>query len=155
MPKKKPQNSKIARLKQRGCLNRTPEAVSETIFVDNDFFDQNDAIQVKYEMVRAIQVDNRPVSHAARAFGYSRPATYGVMKAFNEGGIQALLPKKTGPRRAHKLDENVVEFMQDAVEEDPTLRAPALADLVAKKRNLSVHPRSIERALKRSKKKEQ
>ena len=63
-----------------------------------------------------------------------------------------LLPQKPGPRRAHKLDDKVVGFLEKRLDQDDRLTAADLASLVKEQWGLSVHPRSIERALARRKK---
>jgi hypothetical protein len=42
-------------------------------FQDSDFFDPNDLVQVKYEMLRQGQLDKRAVPPKAKEFGFSRP----------------------------------------------------------------------------------
>jgi hypothetical protein len=69
------------------------------------------------------------------------------------GGLAALVPKKPGPRRAHKLSPEVVDFLHRARAEEPPLRPPELARRVRARFGRTVHPRSIERALARRKKK--
>ena len=59
------------------------------------------------------------------------------------------MPARPGPRRAHKLTEEIVGFARAAREADPDLRPPDLAALIAERFGLSVHPRSAERALAR------
>ncbi len=73
--------------------------------------------------------------------------------AYEQGGLPALLPHKPGPRRAHKLSEEVVEALGEALEEEPTLGTAQLVGLVEERFGISVHPRSIERALARQEKK--
>src|SRR5258705_13910774 len=58
------------------CLNPHPEQVTDPEFLASDFFDARDAVQVKYEMVRKARAGGAPVTEAAAAFGYSRPAYY-------------------------------------------------------------------------------
>ena len=64
-----------------------------------------------------------------------------------------MLPKKPGPRRAHKLSEEVVEALFQVLDKEPHTDSAALAKLVKQRFGVSVHPRSIERALARWKKK--
>jgi len=64
-----------------------------------------------------------------------------------------LVPQKRGPRRAHKLSADVVDFLQRERSEDPSLRSPELARRVRKRFGRKVHPRSVERALARQEKK--
>ena len=45
----------------------------------------------------------RRSSHSAAAFGFSRPSFYQAQAALAGGGLAALVPRKPGPRRAHKL----------------------------------------------------
>jgi transposase len=137
-------------LHQSGTLNPRPDRVSDELFADSDFFDPNDLLQVKYEMLRRVRRDDFTVQQSAQAFGFSRPSFYQAQEAFTRGGLGALVPQKRGPRRAHKLSPKVVEFVEQTLTADPR------ADLVAavqQRFGLSVHRRSIERALARAKKK--
>jgi transposase len=123
------------------------------LFEEGEFFDPRDLVQVKYEMLRRVRVDGRPVSQAASDFGVSRPTFYEAQAAFSEGGITALLPKKRGPRGRHKLRGEVLAFLHKQIVAGEPMRAAELARQVQKRFGLSVHPRSIERALRDSEKK--
>ena len=152
MAKRKP-DPKTEALRQRGSLNPHPERVGDPLFQGSDFFDVRDLVQVKYEMVRQVQVDGQPVSHSAAAFGFSRPSYYQAQALLEGGGMAALVPQKPGPRRSHKLDAEVMAFIAQLRSEDASLRAADLADRVQKRFRRKVHPRSIERALARQEKK--
>lgn len=152
MPRRK-RDPKAEILRERGCLHPHPEKVSDEAFATNEFFDPRDLLQVKYEMLRRVSVDGQPVSRAAADFGLSRPSYYQAQAAYEGGGLPALLPKKPGPRRAHKLSEEVVMALRRALAEQPELSAQALVQLAAERFGISVHPRSIERALARQEKK--
>ncbi len=153
MAKTRPPDPKIGALRQRGCLNLHPERVADPLFATADFFDARDRVQVKYEMVRRVRVDGQPVSHSARAFGFSRPSFYQAQAGLAHGGLAALVPQKPGPRRAHKLSPEVVDFLAHARADDPSLRPPELARRVRERFGRTVHPRSVERALARREKK--
>ena len=60
---------------------------------------------------------------------------------------------EAGAKKAHKLTAEVLAFVRQAQQEDPSLRPAALPSLVKDKYGITVHPRSIERALTRSQKK--
>ena len=153
-PRRRP-DPKLDALRQRASLNPHPDRVSDPLFVGATatFFDARDVVQVKYEMVRRVRVDGHPVSRSAAAFGVSRPTLYQAQAALTRGGLAALVPKKPGPRRAHKLSPEVVDFLHRARAEAPALRAPELARRVGVQFGRTVHPRSIERALARREKK--
>jgi len=144
---------KIHSLRQHGCLNPRPETVDDEAFGSLEFFDPQDLLQVKYEMVRRVRLEGQQVSHTARSFGVSRPTIYQALSAFEHGGLPALLPQRPGPRRAHKLSEEVIEFLERYLADHPGRVATDLARAVQERFGLSVHPRSIERALKREEKK--
>jgi len=145
-------DAKTEALKKQRALNPRPQKVSDELFQQSEFFDPRDLVQVKYEMLRRVRVEGLPVSEAARAFGFSRVAFYQALTAFREHGLSGLVPKRPGPRQAHKLSDSVLDFIEQQRVEDKTLRARALAKMVLKKFGLSVHPRSIERALFRRQK---
>lgn len=153
MAKHKPPDSKHETLRLNGTLYAHPEAVIDPLFETSDFFDTRDLVQVKYEMVRRVRVDAEPVSRSAAAFGFSRPSFYQAQAALEHGGLAALVPKRPGPRRSHKLTTEVVDFLQVERSVNTTLSSMDLSQRVQERFNLNVHPRSVERALARRKKK--
>jgi transposase len=144
---------KTVALRKKGCLHPHPEQVTDDSFVAREFFDARDLVQVKYEMLRRVRVDGWPVSRSAAEFGLSRPSFYQAQAAFEAGGLPALLPRKPGPRRAHKFSDKVLAVLREALEEQPERSLQALVELVEERFGMSVHPRSIERALARQEKK--
>jgi|SRR5271157_2067587 len=153
MPKKPPPDPKSLALRQQGCLNPHPERVTEELFQTREFFDPRDLIQAKYEMLRRVETEGLPVNQSAAAFGFSRPSFYQAQASFQKGGLPALLPQKRGPKHAHKLTAEVLAFIRQARQEDPSLSLTALTSRIQDRYLITVHPRSIERALARSQKK--
>ncbi len=151
--KAEPVDAKCGALRRRGTLNPHADRVEDPLFVDSDFFDARDLVQVKYEMLRRVRADGQPITQSAAAFGMSRPTFYQAQAALEHGGMAALLPKKPGPRRAHKLDADVMDLLEQLRSEDPSLRPAELATQVLKRFGRKVHPRSVERALARQEKK--
>jgi len=136
-------------LREARCLNPHPEDVTDEAFISQEFFDARDAVQVKYEMVRRVRVDGDSVTAAAAAFGYSRPSYYEAAAALDERGLDGLVPAKPGPRRRHKLTDEVCAFAEARLTADPTLRAADLVAPIERRFGVHAHPRSIERALAR------
>ena len=149
---KRPADAKTRSLKEHGCLNPHAETVRDELFLSNAFFDPRDLVQVRYEMLRRVREDGMPVSHAAASFGVSRPTWYQAQRAYEADGLPGLLPDRPGPRRPHKLSDEVVEALQAAKSEQPELTAADLVELVRTRFGISVHRRSIDRALARGKK---
>jgi transposase len=140
-------------LRQQGVLHAHPEDVRDPCFRQHEFFDPRDLLQVKYEMLRRVQVEGLSVTAAAAAFGFSRPAFYQALAAYQRHGLPGLLPQRPGPRRAHKLSDAVVDFVLHHRAKNPSLRSAALSALIEDAFGLTVHPRSLERALARRQKK--
>jgi transposase len=152
MPRPK-SDPKADTLRAQGCLHPHPEKVTDEAFLASEFFDRRDLVQVKYEMLRRARVDGQSVSQSAADFGLSRPSYYQAQAAYEAGGLPALLPKKPGPRRAHKLSEEVVRALREALAEEPELGPQELVALAEERFGIAVHRRSIERALARQEKK--
>lgn len=145
---------KASALRRHHALNPHPRTVRDPAFTaDNSFFDARDLVQVKYEMLRRVRQEGQQVVQASTAFGFSRPSFYAAQAAFEESGLPGLVPQRPGPRRAHKLSELVVDALEAALAEDPALSSGALAEMVQEHFGLRVHPRSVERALHRRRKK--
>lgn len=153
MSKKPYADSKRHELQRRNSLHPHPERVTDPLFETDPFFDCRDAVQVKYEMLRRVRVDGRSVTKAAGESGFSRPTFYEVRAAFEQAGMPGLLPVKKGPRRAHKLTKDVMSYIDEQLAIEPSLPMTVLAQRVHEHFGLSVHPRSIKRALNRQVKK--
>ncbi len=148
-----PLSPKTEALRREGTLNPHPDAVTDPLFVRPGFFDPEDVVQVKYEMLRRVRVEGGSVQGAATDFGVSRPTWYEAQAAFDRGGVAALVPKRRGPRGPHKLNGEALRFAESQFAPGEPVHALALAEEIKRRFGLSVHPRTIERALERSKKK--
>jgi len=153
MAHRTPPDPKRDALRARGLLNARAHKVSDALFDDGAFFDRRDLLQVKYEMLRRVRADELPVARAAGSFGFSRQSFYQAQAAFERDGLGGLLPDKRGPRTAHKLSAQVVVFLQEQRAENSDITAVALAAAARGRFGVSVHPRSVERALRRAGKK--
>ncbi len=145
-------DDKRASLRRGHALNPRPERVTDPAFRSgNPFFDGRDLVQVKYEMLRRAREEGQPVSQAAQAFGFSRPAFYAAAARFSEGGLPALVPERPGPRRAHKLSAPIVAALESSLAAEPSLTSADLARIAQERFGVHVHRRSVERALARGK----
>jgi len=110
MEAKKGNAAKRQALLQSGTLNKNAAKVVDPKFRNTAFFDPNDILQVKYEMLRLNQKDGTSVQKASKTFGFSRITFYKTEKAFKKSGLVGLLPRRKGPRWAHKLTGEVMVY---------------------------------------------
>ena len=146
-PRPPDRQQKRQTLRRHGTLNPHPEAVRHPLFHNSDFFDSDDLMQVKYEMLRQVHIDNGSISQSANAFGFSRPSFYQAQAAFQQDGVFGLLPQKRGPQGGHKLTTEVMEFVAEQRSADSSLTPEQLAEAIQKRFRIQVHPRSIQRRL--------
>ena len=143
---------KIESLREQGTLNPRPADVADPKFREGDFFDPRDIVQVKYEMLRRVRIDDAPVMKATAEFGFSRPTFYEAQASFDASGIAGLVPRKRGPRGPHKVSAEVLEFLRARVGPDEPIRARELASELLEGLGVAIHPRTIERAVSGQKK---
>lgn len=145
---------KGATLRDQGALHPHPEAVKDEAFQSHEFFDPRDLVQVRYEMLRRHRVDGRPVTEVADTFGVSRQAFYKTDSAFKTQGAPGLLPRRRGPKRAHKCTDEILDFVERwGSTESAEVRETAV-QAVQSRFGVTINSRSIERALARRKKKQ-
>jgi len=140
--------SKADVLLEEGTLNPTPEKVLDPKFRESEFFDPHDVVQVKYEMVRRVSVENAPVTDVAQEYGVSRPTYYQAKANLEQAGIAGLVPKKPGPRGPHKIQGEVLAFLNKRLVPGEPIRARELATMIRQEFDLEVHPRTIERSVR-------
>jgi transposase len=149
MPNTSANDPKRQALQRSHTLHPRPDQVQHPLFGTGVFFDARDLLQVKYEALRALEAEARPLSQVARDFGLSRPTVYEAKSLFAAQGLDGLVPRKAGPKTAHKFTPEVLAFVQTTRAEQPVISAEQLARQVKQRFRVTVHPRSIERALVR------
>ena len=144
-----PNPKKIEVLRSCGALNRHPEEVRNPLFTENDFFDPHDLVQLKYETIRAVEVDARPIAQAALDSGLSRPTIYEARENFRQEGIEGLLPEKRGPKKPRKLTPQVRDYLEELVASNPDLKTAVLVQRVRRRFGVLLHVRTVEKALQK------
>jgi transposase len=144
-------DAKERALRRDGAFNDQADAITDPLFRFHPFFDPRDRVQARYEMLRRHRVDGLSVSAAAAAFGVSRPTFYHAQAALMTGGLSGLVPQRSGPKEGHKLSIEVVAFVQELRTADPRPTMATCLRAVRDRFGLTVHRRSLERALVRPK----
>jgi transposase len=144
-----PNPKKIQALRSSGALNRHPEKVRNPLFTERDFFDPHDMVQLKYETVRAVEVDGRPIAQAALDFGLSRPTIYEARANLRQAGLEGLLAEKRGPKKPRKLTPEVRRYLKELVDAEPDLKAAVLVQSVRRRFGILLHPRTVEKAVRK------
>lgn len=144
-PSSDPKAKRLA-LRHSGTFNPRAAQVGHSLFQASEFFDPHDLLQLKYETLRALELDSYSITRAAQEFGLSRPTIYQAQRQYRTGGLEGLLPGKRGPKGAHKLTPEVREFIAELRRDQSQLPPKELAARVRRRFALEVHPRTIEKA---------
>jgi len=142
-------------LHEAGLLHPHPERVQDPLFGNFPaFFDSQDQLQVRYEMLRSHLVDKRSVVATCQYYGVSRQTFYNLQERFLKEGTAGLLARKPGPKGPAKLTTEVLQFVEHQLQHDPHLSARALVSQLEERFGVSFHKRTLEKLLKelRSKK---
>ena len=148
--KKPDKNTKTEALRRHQALHPNPQSVQDESFQSEEFLDPHDTVQVKYEMLRRHRIEGQSVQQTATSFGVSRQTFYLAEKAFEQEGLPGLVPSRRGPKQAHKCTDEVLDFVEQW-RQTPTDQT--VSEAVEKRFGIRIHPRSIDRALARRKKK--
>jgi transposase len=134
-------------LQDNGTLNTHPEKVCDALFDLQGFFDPQDLLQVKYEMLRRVSHEGWSVVSAAQDFGFSRVSYYKAAHAFAEQGLEGLVSDKRGPKGAHKLTKTILTVARQLREDEPDLTLSKLTERINVQFGVNLHPRTLQRAL--------
>ncbi|ODS30209.1 MAG: hypothetical protein SCARUB_04678 [Candidatus Scalindua rubra] len=131
-----------------GALNKNPEKVTNSLFIERDFFDPLDNVQIKYEMLRANQVDNQKVSRICKQFNYSREAFYVILRKFKKHGIIGFLESSRQRKNTVMLNQDIVKMIIQTKFNNPNISGSKLARKINAKFNTDYKKRAIEKAVK-------
>lgn len=140
-------HAKQKALQTSGTFNPRSGQVRHPLFQQSAFFDPKDLLQLKYETLRALEVERCPMAKAAREFGLSRPTIYQAHTQFEQQGLEGLLPHKRGPKAAHKLTAEILQYLQQQTAAEPEVKAVELARRVRQRYRIQLHPRTIQKTL--------
>jgi len=136
--------TKHEEMRLNGSLNHRADTVTAEIFKNSLFFDAHDIVQVKYEMIRAVEKDQCEVSTTTTSFGFSRVSFYQIKKEFDENGIVGLIPKKRGPKGSRKLSDSDIDFARRLVD---THTKAQIVFRLKEERGVEISKRTLERQL--------
>jgi len=144
-----PRLARHEEMRKNGSFNYRANNITAEIFSNSTFFDAYDLIQVKYEMLRAVEKEHHDVSSASVMYGYSRVSFYQIKKEFDKNGITGLMPKKRGPKGSRKLNSSDIEY---AKELEKTFTKSQIVNRLKEERGIIISKRTLERELSDKKK---
>ena len=139
--------SKADVLKENGTYNADSASVKADEFLHGIFFDPDDLVQVKYEMLRSVEKKESSISEASEKYGLSRQTYYVNKSALEKGGLAALIPKKTGPKEGFKLKDEGRRFIDKYLSEHPGATPHEINAAMAAGMGITVHDRTVSRYL--------
>jgi len=99
-------------LKQARAFNDHPQRVRAPLFNTHRFFDAEDKAQVKYEMLRAREVEGIPLMRACRLYGFTRESYRHILSRFHQEGMRGLFERKRGRHGPTKATAGVRAFIR-------------------------------------------
>ena len=93
------------------------------------------------------------LSEVAAAFGVSRQGYYKTDAAFKAQGLAGLMPRRPGPKGAHKFNDEILDFIVEWRAGAAGKAGENVVEAVQRRFGVAFHSRSIDRALEARKKK--
>lgn len=134
-------------LKQARALNDHPERVRAPLFSQHPFFDPQDKVQVKYELLRAREVEGVSLTEACRLYGFTRESYRHILARFRAEGIKGLFERKRGRRGPVKATESVRAFLRAERESQEHLSVQELIERCQGELGVSLSRRTVFRIL--------
>ena len=146
---------KRKRLQEAGLLHPDPARVRDLLFERwPEFFDVEDHLQVRYEMLRAHLVDRDAIRAIGQRFGVSRQTFYNLQAKFLADGTVGLLAKRPGPKGPRKVTKEVSRFVTARLDSREAVSTPGLLAEIHATFGVVLHRRTLEKLVRdlRSKK---
>jgi len=144
-----PKAQKRRHLREAGLLHPEPERVRDPLFEQApEFFDVEDHLQVRYEMLRAHLVERDAIRAICRRFGVSRQTFYNLQSKFLDEGTGGLLPKRPGPKGPRKLTAEVLALVSQRLGSEEMPSTSGLREEIQSRFGVALHRRTIEKLVK-------
>ena len=144
-----PRAQRRRQLREAGLLHPDPDRVRDPLFEQRPgFFDAEDRLQVRYEMLRAYLVDGEAIRAICRRFGVSRQTFYNLQAKFLEAGTAGLLPKRPGPKGPRKLTAEVLTFVNERLRSEEPFSTVGLQEEIQARFGVAFHRRTLEKLVK-------
>jgi transposase len=140
-------SSKRAQLRKAGLLHPQPESVRDPLF-EQEFFDAEDLLQVRYEMLRAHIVGGDAIRAICRRFGISRQTFYNLQAKFRSQGTAGLLPNRPGPKGPRKLTAEVVAHVSELLDSEQEPSTKGLLEEIRGRFGVGLHRRTLEKLVR-------
>ena len=134
-------------LKEARALNDHPERVRAPLFKAHPFFDPEDKAQLKYEMMRAREVEGTSLTEACRLHGFTRESYRHILARFRAEGIAGLFERKRGRRGPLKATDRVREFIRAERRRHAELSAEDLIERCREQLGVTLSRRTVFRIL--------
>ena len=134
-------------LGQARALNDHPEGVHAPLFTAHPFFDPEDKAQVKYEMMRAREVERTSLTEACRLYGFTRESYRHILARFRAEGIPGLFEHKRGRRGPLKATDRVQGFIRGERRRHAELSAEDLIERCREQLGVTLSRRTVFRIL--------
>lgn len=134
-------------LRKVGALNKYPEKITNPLFLEHDFFDPFDNVQIKYEMLRANQIDKLKVIHVCKQFNYSREAFYVILRRFKQLGFAGFLETPRQKKSTIMVNQAMIKTIIKRKFEKPDISGSQLADEINNTYHTNYKKRSIEKTI--------
>lgn len=144
-----PRAQRRQQLGEAGLLHPDPDRVRDPLFEQHPgFFDAEDRLQVRYEMLRAHLVDGEAIRAICQRFGVSRQTFYNLQAKFLEEGTGGLLPKRPGPKGPRKLTAEVLAFVNERLRSEGPFSTPGLQEEIRLRFGVAFHRRTLEKLVR-------
>jgi transposase len=142
-----PQEDKRRILREARAFNPRPQRVKAAVFATHPFFDPEDKVQVKYEMLRARELEGVGVSRACAQFGFTRESYRQILQRFRQEGIPGLFEHKRGRKRPMKATAQIREFLRAERDRQSDLSIQELAARCRDESGVALSRRTVFRIL--------
>ena len=115
--------------------------------MNNELMDPQDLLQVRYELVRAIDYDKKPVKEICAEYGVSVTTARRYLEDLRKGGLIALVPEPKGPSGPTKLTKEAIEFIENFLKENPRASGGKIHKALEARFHLGISKRTVERFL--------
>ena len=137
--------NKEEHLRATQTFNTNYAKINDPIFQRSGIMDPRDLLLVRFELVRSLELDGKPIEEVCSQYGISPCTARRYVRDMKERGLIALVPEKRGPNGPSVMTDEIANYIDKYLTDHPKASAGKVYQSLVDAKKVTIGKRTVER----------